>query len=323
MNEILTLLIPIFGLIAFGYVTALRNWLGANATTVLNRFVLRLALPAELFQITATLPLSDLRHAGFTSAFALGMMATFALGWIWDWGRPATTAHRLSGAAIEGLAAGYANTAFMGIPICLSVFGAHVNAALTISNLLTVCLLMAGVILLIEIEEQEKTAGGSAFGRVMKGLALNPLVFAPLAGLAWNAAALPLPAGISRFMTMLGDSASPCALVTIGLFLAETRDQPAPFGAVLRVSLLKLFVQPLLTVLAAIYLFALPTLWVEEALVLSALPTGTGPFMLAQLYDREAAIASRATLLTTIVSIVTLAGILAWIGPHPAARAVP
>lgn len=44
MPNVISILAPIFGLIAFGAVTAQANWLGANATDVLNRFVVRLAV---------------------------------------------------------------------------------------------------------------------------------------------------------------------------------------------------------------------------------------------------------------------------------------
>jgi len=45
---------------------------------------------------------------------------------------------------------------------------------------------------------------------------------------------------------------------------------------------------------------------------LSALPIGTGPFMLAELYQREAAAMSRAILISTTGSLLTISLILAW-----------
>lgn len=317
MSGVVSVLFPVFALIGIGYVASLRNWLGPMATSVLNRYVIRLALPAELFHITVGLPLADLKHGGFAAAFTLGIVVTFALGWVWDSGRPPMGTHRLSGAAIDGLAASYANTAFMGIPICLAVFGSQASAALTLSNLITVCLLMAGVILLIEFEQQDTSTSRGRLpliGKIFGGVLLNPLVSAPLVGLAVNCVHFPVFKGIEHMIEMLGDSASPCALVTIGIFLAETRRDPAPASAVARLCFLKMVVQPAMTVAGAIYLFGLQGRWLEEALLLSAMPTGTGPFMLAKLYDREAAIASRVTLLTTIISVLTVSVIIAAIG---------
>ena len=51
----------------------------------------------------------------------------------------------------------------------------------------------------------------------------------------------------------------------------------------------------------------------DTALLLSALPIGTGPFMLAKLYGREASVTSRAILVSTVLSLVTVSALLAWI----------
>jgi predicted permease len=60
--------------------------------------------------------------------------------------------------------------------------------------------------------------------------------------------------------------------------------------------------------------FAIPRPWSSAALLLTALPTGTGPFMLAKLYDRRAAVASRTILLSTLLSLLSISSLVAWIG---------
>ncbi len=115
-----------------------------------------------------------------------------------------------------------------------------------------------------------------------------------------------------RFTTLLGSAASPCALVTIGLFLAHS-ERPAGHLASIRLVTLKLLVQPAITALFALWVFAMPPIWAKAAILLGALPTGTGPFMLAKLYDREAAVTSRVILLSTALSIVTVSALVAWL----------
>ncbi|MNJ78293.1 hypothetical protein D3C77_760040 [compost metagenome] len=58
----------------------------------------------------------------------------------------------------------------------------------------------------------------------------------------------------------------------------------------------------------------LPTLWAHAALLLSALPTGTGPYMLAEYYQRNAALVSRAVLYSTLGSLLSLSLCLYWLG---------
>ena len=92
--------------------------------------------------------------------------------------------------------------------------------------------------------------------------------------------------------------------MSIGLFLAHRHEgrQEGATGLVLA----KLLLQPAITAFLAFRVFELPALWAGSALLLSALPTGTGPFMLASHYGRDAALVARVILLTTVGSVVTV-----------------
>jgi len=123
-------------------------------------------------------------------------------------------------------------------------------------------------------------------------------------GAAWAMGGAPLPGPASQFLTLLGTAATPCALVSLGLFLAQKQEgrRDGTLGLVLA----KLLLQPLVTAFLAFRVFELPALWANSALLLSALPTGTGPFMLASFYGREGALVARVILLTTLGSLVTV-----------------
>jgi predicted permease len=74
-----------------------------------------------------------------------------------------------------------------------------------------------------------------------------------------------------------------------------------------------LILQPLLTAWLAFKVFDMPPMWAWAALLLSALPIGNGPFMLAELFEREANTMSRSILISTLLSLVTVSIILAMI----------
>jgi predicted permease len=119
---------------------------------------------------------------------------------------------------------------------------------------------------------------------------------------------------VLQFTTLLGAAASPCALVTIGLFLAQ--GEPAEHhGAVWRIVALKLVLHPLITFVLVRWVFDMPPLWAATAVLLAALPVGTGPFMLAKLYEREPATTSRAILISTVLSLATVSVLVAWLSP--------
>ncbi|HVE22708.1 MAG TPA: AEC family transporter [Acidocella sp.] len=316
MSAVFNAVLPIFALILTGFICARRGILGPGATDSLNKFVVWLALPALLFQAMAGITWAGLDHPGFLAAFAGGMMITFALSFLLAPFSTRPAHHRLADRSIEGLNAAYANTGFMGIPLCVVALGHTALVPAVIATILTACVLFAGAIVLIETDLNEQPRLGATLRKVGLSLLRNPLVAAPLLGLAvalfQGVTHVPMPALVFRFTTLLGAAASPCALVTIGLFLAQS-ESAQETGVVTRLVALKLLIQPAITGLLAFFVFGMPALWADTALLMSALPIGTGPFMLAKLYDREAAVTSRAILVSTVLSLVTVSALVAWL----------
>ena len=309
MNAVTNAVLPVFGLILLGYGADRFGVLNEAATNSLNEFVVWLALPALLFQAMATVKASDLGHAGFLLAFGLAMLATYALSFLLD--RRAD--HRLADRGIEGLDAAYANTGFLGIPLGLAVFGTDLLPGIVLATLMTACGLFAFTVALIELDLNGGRGFGATVAKVGRSLVKNPLVFSPVLGGCYALTGFGLPAPVLRFTTLLGSAASPCALVTIGLFLAQTGGRAGDRTAAVRLIGLKLLVQPVLTAILAFGVFTMPPLWAKAAVMLGALPTGTGPFMLAKLYDRDAAVTSRVILVSTILSIITVSVLVAWL----------
>jgi len=301
LNLVVNAVLPLFGLIAIGYLCARKRLLGPGAVDSLNKFVVWLALPALLFQAMAQITWDQLDHPGYFWGFTLGIAIVFAVSYLLDKKRSG----RLADASLEGLAASYSNAGFMGIPLCLMVFGEASLPAAIIAAILTACALFAFSIVLIEIDLQGSRSLKRTCRKVASSVLRNPLVVAPAAGLFFPATHLSLPGPLLQFTTLLGAAASPCALVTIGLFLAQS--QPAEHrGAVWRIVTLKMFLHPLVTAVLVYGVFDMPALWANTAVLLSALPIGTGPFMLAKLYEREPAVTSQAILISTILSVLTI-----------------
>jgi malonate transporter len=320
MKLVVEAVLPLFALILAGYVCGRRGVLGAQAVTSLNLFVVWLALPALLFQALAEARWSELNQPAFVAAIALGMLATFVPWVALSRGRRATP---LPDASIEALAASYPNTGFMGIPLCLAVFGRAGLQPAILATILTACLLFGLSLALIEIGLHSGHAAGTAIAKAAATLARNPLLVAPALGGLFAIAHIPRPEPLLRLTGLLGSAASPCALVTIGLFLAQDREagggakqqgaRPRRARVILAIVALKLVVQPAVTAALVFGVFDLPRPWASAAVLLSALPIGTGPFMLAKLYDRDAAVISRAILVSTVVSLVTTSLLVAWI----------
>jgi malonate transporter len=305
---ILNVAFPVFALILIGYLCRRHGILSVNASAELSRFVVVLGLPALLFDATSRLRPADFTNLGFIAAFAIGTLSVFGLTIVLR----VRQRSRLDDATIEGLGASYANTGFIGIPLCLLAFGQEAMAPAVIATVMTACLLFALAIVMVEISAQSDRRIGPALLKVTTSLVRNPLIVAPFLGLMLGTAELSLPKGLQQLLTLLGGAAGPCALVSLGLFLARPVETDAPVdNQSTMLILLKLFAQPAITAVLAYWVFRLPRVWADAAVLLSALPAGTGPYMLAEIYSRNAVVISRVILISTVGSLVTVSLILA------------
>lgn len=311
----LSIVLPIFALILAGWAARRCNALGPAAVREVNRLVVWLALPALLFDIMAHADPAEIWQPGFILAFSAGCAAIFAatLAIRLRQGRP------LADAAIDALNASYANTGFVGFPLVLAVLGSAALAATLVATIVTVCVLFAVAILLIEYGVQAGGRRRDILRRTVLSLARNPLLVAPVLGAAVMLSGVGLPGPVETYLKLLGGAAAPCALVALGLFLAETAEAaPADRSGGSRTQTalvaLKLLAQPAVTWVVAVPVLGLSSTLAHTAVLLAALPTGTGPFMLAQFYQREALLTGRVVLITTVLSVPTLSAYLSLAG---------
>jgi malonate transporter len=306
MHTVLVIVLPIFALILAGYLCRKTNKLGEKAASEINLLVVWLCLPSLLFKVTVNSTWSEIWQPGFIVSFGAGALTMFLITLTWR----ILTGHSLVASSIDGLSASYANTGYIGIPLCALLFGPAGLQPALISSLIVVCVLFAISVVCIEVGLQKEKHLGRAMLVVFKALAKNPLVIAPIAGVAWASTGQGLAVPVVHFLDMLAAATTPCALISLGLFLAKKmptgKTSPWPLVG------MKLIGQPLLTWFLAFKVFALQPMWANSAVLLSALPTGTGPFMLAEYYGREAGLISKTILISTLGSLTTLTVLLYW-----------
>lgn len=307
----LAIVLPIFALIAAGFAAQRMDILGLPAVRELNRFVVYLALPALLFDVMANATWSALYQPRFIAAFGLSCGALFYATLLLRM----ASGRGLADASIDAINASYANTAYLGIPLCVVVLGPDSLVLVTIASIITVCVLFASAIVLIEFDGQAERRPLHLVAKVALSLARNPLIMAPALGALYAASGLHVPAPVATFLKLLGAAASPCALVALGLFLAERRESGAmDRPPALALTGAKLIGHPLIAWLLAAQVFQLEGTALVTAVLLSALPTGTGPFMLAELYRRDAGITARTIFYSTVAGLITVTVVLALTG---------
>jgi predicted permease len=314
MQAVVNAALPIFGLILMGFLCARYGSFGRDATASINRFAFYTALPALIFLAMSKITPAELHQVGFALAFGGATAITFALG---------LALSRLRGrgvarASIEGLDAGYSNVGFMGIPLCLLVFGQSSIPAAVIATLFTACVLFLFAIVLIEIDLQGRVPVAKMARKAVTSLVRNPLFLAPAFGLTVGLTGFPLPQAADRFASVLGGAASPCALFCIGLFLGQERVGADDATSIAALVVLKLLFHPAITAVLALYVFDVPQAWAAPAILLASLPIGSGPFTIAKLYGIEAGVTSGAILMSHLFSVATVSVLIAWLSPAPA-----
>ena len=299
MIYVFNVVLPVFALILIGYVCGRAGKLGESASTELNRFVVWLALPAQLFNFAANSGWQTLWQPEFIAAFFLSCLIifSFVLG-VSFW-----KSKDLAAASFNGLSASYSNTGYMGIPLCVLALGQEGLAPAIISTFI-VFVMFALATVLIEVGISSHKKSHEIIWSVLRSLCTNPLLIAPVAGLLWASGNLVMYDPVAQVISFLAAAATPCALVSIGLFMLQK--SKASSRQVWGISFAKLIMQPVITWVIAGPILELSSLWLNAIVILSALPTGTGPFMLAQYYKADGSVISRVVLITTVGSLLTL-----------------
>ncbi|HBC00790.1 MAG TPA: transporter, partial [Pseudomonas sp.] len=217
MSSVVNVVLPVFALILLGYLCRRSGRMGPTGASELNRFVVWLGLPALLFSVVATSTWDQLWQPGFIAAFAIGCLGVFAF----------TLAYRmlqkqpLVDASLDALGASYANTGYVGIPLCMLVLGDEALQPAMVASIVVVCVLFAIALACVETGLHAGQGVLRTLGKVSSALVRNPLVIAPLLGALWAATSLQLPVPLATLLKLLGAAAAPCALVSLGLFLAQ------------------------------------------------------------------------------------------------------
>jgi predicted permease len=294
----LSAFLPIWALTLLGYLAGRFRLLGgSDADRVLGSFVFHLAMPAALFTSLSRTPLA-LSGRGIL-AFAVStvcvMGAGFALSRV-AFGR------KEGESTIGGMAAGYVNSANLGIPVALHVLG---NASFLTGVLLFQVLVVTPLVLVLLDRSADRRALHPT--RLLTLPLRNPVIIGLAAGALCSAFGWRAPAVVAAPLALLGAAAVPSALVALGLSL--TVRGPALHGEGRQVALLsalKLVAQPLVAWLVGLAL-GLGRVELLALVVCAALPTAQNTYIFAREYGQGAPVARRTVVVTTAASMVTLA----------------
>ena len=305
MSSVLTTILPVFGLIALGFVCARTKFISPAAGQGLSQVVFNLAMPALLFRTVAEMDQQSLSPWPLWAALFGGI----AIIWIITTLIARTTSLIQAAPASAAMGAGFGNLAMLGLPLALAHFGDR--AALPVGFILSIHAPILWLAAVIHIEASGKGKLPSilmVLRQLANQLIRNPIVLALLLGTLWRLGGLGLHPVADNFLGLLGEAGIPMALMALGLSLAGY-SLKGQWRAVFTLMTLKMLCLPVVVWLIARYLVGLDPFWTQIALMLAAMPTGANAYLFAERYGTGTAPVSGAIALGTAVSLVTLSAL--------------
>lgn len=305
MQLLFDIVIPVFLLMVLGWYCRRCGLLEESSAAALNKYVFYIAIPPLMFLSTARVDIDAVLQWDFIAVYLGGSLVAVALAFLgWrqfkldtplDW-------------TVIALNSAWANTVYMGVPIFYFLFGERGALPVVISTLASN---LVFILVLALVSELQNSSGGlwhKLRALLMQALLKNPVMMAPLLGMVVSVSGVELPGLILTPMEMLAPSAAPVALFALGISLYGLEVKQAGFDLIW-LTLVKLILHPLATWGLALML-GLSPFWTASAVLLSALPTGAMVFVLAQQYQTRVTLSSATIMVTTLVSVISLALLL-------------
>lgn len=307
MDVTLQVVLPIFGLIAAGYGLARSPLLSPDGVRGITTFVFYFAIPCLLFRsISKGTDLSQAEWAVpmayFGAALLLGLLALLFRRLFFGRG--------FEQGVLFAMGAGFANTVMLGLPLVFTAFGEEGLVPILLIIAFHSIVLIGVPTVLLEIARGRKAGAWATVRTTILSLASNPVILALLVSLAWRAGGWEQPALMQRTIDLAAGGATPAALFALGASLTGYRIA-GDLREGMSLVAFKLLGHPLLAWLLC-HLFGVSPLATAVVTLTAALPIGVNVFVLAQQYDVAVRRVASAIVLSTALSIVTVAGLLAW-----------
>jgi hypothetical protein len=295
--------LPVFGLVASGYLAGRIGLVTQASSLALNQFVYAFALPAMLFIAVYRGSLEEILSGAFLAAVIIATVGTALAGFALS---------RLAGGSpaentMRALNASFANTGYLGIPLVTVAYGERAALPAALATVATNFVSFALAIVCLELFVNPRSGGvRRALGGVVRSPLIWPIALAVL--LVYLQVRIPVP--VERFATLLAGAAGPCALFAIGLFVSQLSIR-AGAAASWQTTVLKLVLHPLLMALLAYSLLPVDPFWAKVAVVCASLPLGATAFVLAQRYRLLEAETSTGAVVSTLASVLTVSLVMA------------
>lgn len=304
---ILSITGPIFMLIAIGFAAVRHGLLSRAEMRPLGVFVIHIALPALFFRSMSERSLADVVGGHLMLVYVLGSLLAAGLGLA---ASCLLRGRSLQTGAVQALGMATSNSAFIGYPIALQLFGPPAASALAVFALVESMVMMPLTLTLAEASGGQGGHWTRVLGEALRRLSRNPFVLAIAGGAAWSATGIPLPHPVGKMLDMLAAASAPVALFCIGGTLAGL-NMRGMLGDISFIVTGKLLLHPLCMYLVLLALPAADHQVGTAAILNAAMPMFSVYPLLSQKFGQEG-VSAAALVGATTLSFFTISALL-WV----------
>ena len=318
-------LLAILVAVGIGWAVGRMRWLGggpagsdSDPARVLANAAFFIFVPALLFRTTARLDTSTLPWAFLLAFFVPAMLLIAGLYALYRW--RARPGEPVVAPSVRAITAGFGNTLQVGLPVAAGVFGEKglaIHIAVVSLHALSILTMLTAIVELDLARERRTGNLAATLAQTVRNTVIHPVVLPVLAGLAWNATGLALPAVADEALQSLGTAVVPLCLTLIGMSLAYY-GWPRTWHGLAGLVAAKLLLMPAIVLGVGYGLLGLKGMPLAVIVMIAALPTGSNALIFAQRYRALEAEVTAATVFSTVLYVATAPlwlALLAWLSP--------
>ena len=298
MNAIEITILSIILMIGLGYVLKRIDFLAEKDIGPLNKVVMYILMPCMIFHALyyadlslisklGILPIVILASSLITGAVSYIILKQFNFDDVKLWSVLVTVM--------------IANTAFMGYPVNLGIYGQEGFLRAIFCDIATLCIfLILSFILILKFGGTAKTA--------VRKITFFPPLWAVILGLFFNFLNIPIGPVLDNSINYLGQGAIPLIMLALGLsidFSGLSRSK----SMIVFTSIFKLMFFPFVAFLFVSFL-GLSDLQYNVTIIEAAMPSGMLSLLLSISYKLDYQLTSDCILINTVISLITLPIIL-------------
>jgi predicted permease len=305
MFEILAITIPIYVAIALGY--ALTRWgiFPKSDMRAFGTFVVKVAMPALLFNALSQRKVSDILNADYVIAYALASLMTLALGIVWAL-RVGRHSRSMSSCFAMGMSC--PNSGFVGYPIILLSLGPIAGVTLAL-NMIVENLLIIPLLLAWAETGQGQQRWHQIVVQTLKGMLSNPMIWGIVLGFLFSWFEVQLPASLSRTVTLFAQASAALSLFVIGGSLVGLPVKGMGSN-VAQIAMGKLLVHPLVMTFVLWWILPIQDPVLRTAALLTCAMPMFGIYPILTQKHGHDGLSAAALLVTTMASFVSLNALL-------------